>query len=574
GRVASPGVSSSPSSPSSKVSPVEACALSIALSDISSVVAWAWSALISCAASLSGEPSAPDWSFSPSWFSSWLSSSSVSALVSSPRSSADNRSCTRSPNLAWSSVTRLSLSSRAPILSSSTGRQRSTILRAAAGGGSPVSRSRTSIASASDSGASARSVISSNLPRWKWSSSMAVRFLATPAIRREPIASTRACSTASNTPRACGFPGISLRCTFGSWQASFSAIESAWPRTIAASRFVILRAGSGSRALPGANPGRSAAKVTSSSGALAIARRQDVTARLNGSVGASFDPVRNLMFDVDIASSPCRGDGYSAQRHVHRRFRQLDIEAALVELGDQRPFQFVAFVEEGEAERKADIAENIGVLGPGDHRARAHHRRQIAIGEGVAGEIGEPHHLVDDVAAFLAAIMMRLGKHDLDFLVMRQIVQRGDDRPAVHLALVDLLGPVIEAGRIAEADGVGGREQPKRRMWLDHLVLVEQRQPAGDLQHALDHEHHVGTAGIVFIEYQRYVVLQRPGQNAIAEFGDLLAVLDDDGILADQVDPADMAVEIDAHAGPVQPRRDLLDMRRLAGAVIARDHDT
>ena len=51
---------------------VEACALSIALSDISSVEACAWSALISCAASESGEPSAPDWSFSPSWFSSVL----------------------------------------------------------------------------------------------------------------------------------------------------------------------------------------------------------------------------------------------------------------------------------------------------------------------------------------------------------------------------------------------------------------------------------------------------------------------------------------------------------------------
>jgi hypothetical protein len=91
-----------------------------------------------------------------------------------------------------------------------------------------------------------------------------------------------------------------LRCTFGSWQASFSAIESAWPRTIAASRLVILRAGSGNRALPGASPGRSDAKVTSSSGFFAIARKQAVTARLNGSVGASFDPVRNLVFDVVI----------------------------------------------------------------------------------------------------------------------------------------------------------------------------------------------------------------------------------------------------------------------------------
>src|SRR5450631_3699163 len=127
---------------------------------------------------------------------------------------------------------------------------------------------------------------------------MAVRFLATPAIRRDPKASTRACSTASNTPRACGLPGISLRCTFGSWQASFSAIESAWPRTMAASRRVILRAGSGSRALPGDSPGRSAAKLTSSSGLFAIALRQADTARLNGSVGASLDPVRNLVLVV------------------------------------------------------------------------------------------------------------------------------------------------------------------------------------------------------------------------------------------------------------------------------------
>jgi hypothetical protein len=61
--------------------------------------------------------------------------------------------------------------------------------------------------------------------------------------------------------------------------------------------------GSGSRALPGARPGRSAANVTSSSGAFAIARRQEVTARLNGSVGASLDPVRNLELDVLIALS-------------------------------------------------------------------------------------------------------------------------------------------------------------------------------------------------------------------------------------------------------------------------------
>ena len=95
----------------------------------------------------------------------------------------------------------------------------------------------------------------------------------------------------------------------------------------------------------------------------------------------------------------------------------------------------------------------------------------------------------------------------------------------------------------------------------------------GRFQHALDDEHHVRTAGVIFVEAERDVVLQRPGQDAVAEFGDLLAVLEDDRVLADEIDAADVAVEIDAHAGPVEPRGDLLDMGRLAGAVIAGDHD-
>ncbi|KIU01670.1 hypothetical protein QU38_00435, partial [Staphylococcus aureus] len=40
----------------------------------------------------------------------------------------------------------------------------------------------------------------------------------------------------------------------------------------------------------------------------------------------------------------------------------------------------------------------------------------------------------------------------------------------------------------------------------------------------------------------------------------------------DQVDAADMRVEVDADARPVEARRHLLDMGRLAGAVIALDH--
>src|SRR6202000_414868 len=84
---------------------------------------------------------------------------------------------------------------------------------------------------------------------------------------------------------------------------------------MAASRRVILRAGSGSRALPGASPGRSAAKLTSSSGDFAIARRHAVTERLNGSGGASLDPVRNLEFEVVIAVQSV----IPASTGIHRR---------------------------------------------------------------------------------------------------------------------------------------------------------------------------------------------------------------------------------------------------------------
>src|SRR6478752_9633766 len=110
-------------------------------------------------------------------------------------------------------------------------------------------------------------------------------------------------------------------------------------------------------------------------------------------------------------------------------------------------------------------------------------------------------------------------------------------------------------------------------MRLDDLALVEQRQPARSFKHALDHEHHVRAPCIIFVEAERNVILQSPRQNALANLGYLLAVLDDDGILADQIDTADVTIEIDANAGPVQPRCYLLDMGRLAGPVVAGDHD-
>ena len=107
----------------------------------------------------------------------------------------------------------------------------------------------------------------------------------------------------------------------------------------------------------------------------------------------------------------------------------------------------------------------------------------------------------------------------------------------------------------------------------DHPALVKQGQPAGRLQHPLDDEHHVGPPGVVLVEAERNVVLQRPRQDAVPELGDLLTLLQHDRILADEVDTRDVAVEVDADARPVEPSRDLLDMRRLAGAVVAGHHD-
>ena len=233
---------------------------------------------------------------------------------------------------------------------------------------------------------------------------------------------------------------------------------------------------------------------------------------------------------------------------------QFGAEAALVVFRHDRPLHLVALVQEGQPEGEGEVAENAGVLGPGHHRARRHHGRDVAVDEAGAGQIGERDHGADLAPALVVVVARHLGEDDLDLGVVRQIVQRRDDVPAVHLALVDLLRAVIEAGGVAEPDRVRGREQPERRVRPDHPVLVEQGQLALDLEHALDHEHDVGPAGVVLVEAQRHRVLQRPGQDALAELGHLLVVAQHDRVLADQVDAADVAVEIDPDAGPVEPR--------------------
>ncbi len=137
-------------------------------------------------------------------------------------------------------------------------------------------------------------------------------------MRRAPIDSTRTCSTASNTVRAACASGSRRRWVAASWQASFSAMESAWPRTMAASRGLSLRAGSGRRALaPSPWPitlGLSGAKVTSSSGVRDMARMQAATARLKGSCGLSAG-APGLRLDSGLMGSRSGVGGGGSVRH-------------------------------------------------------------------------------------------------------------------------------------------------------------------------------------------------------------------------------------------------------------------
>ena len=109
-------------------------------------------------------------------------------------------------------------------------------------------------------------------------------------------------------------------------------------------------------------------------------------------------------------------------------------------------------------------------------------------------------------------------------------------------------------------------------MRSDNPVLVEQGQPSLYFQHPLNHEHHVRPTSVIFVEDQRDRALQRPWQHAFAEFGHLATILQDYGVLAHEVDTADVAVQIDPHQWPVQARGYLLDVGRLACPVVALDH--
>ena len=120
--------------------------------------------------------------------------------------------------------------------------------------------------------------------------------------------------------------------------------------------------------------------------------------------------------------------------------------------------------------------------------------------------------------------------------------------------------PWVKAGRITQTYRIGGGKKSKGGMRMDHFVLIQKCQLAFDFQDPLNDEHHVRAASVIFVKDKSAGMLESPRKQAFTVFGDLLSVFNDDRIFSDEIDPADVAIEIDPDAGPIEPCRHLLDV--------------
>ena len=256
-------------------------------------------------------------------------------------------------------------------------RWRAALLRRSARGGSRLPRTRASVSSA--------------------------RLLRTPAIVRAPSASKRAVSSASKTARASGSTGAADALEAVVVIAEPKRQRIAAPRASATS--LRLHRGAGRRDPRGLCPTMAQPRTRRRPrprGSRAIARAAPARARRNRSMGSA----------IGVAGLGGHALG------------QVLAEDALVIFRDQRPLGLVALVEEGQPEGEADVAEDQRVLRPGDHRARAHHGRDVAVDEALAGQVGDLDHLLDRRLAVRVVIFARLGEHDLRLDRGGQVVER------------------------------------------------------------------------------------------------------------------------------------------------------
>ena len=181
-------------------------------------------------------------------------------------------------------------------------------------------------------------------------------------------------------------------------------------------------------------------------------------------------------------------------------------------------------------------------------------------------------HVRYDFSPFITRVVFGFPENDFHLSFVFEVVERRDNAPTVHLPLVNLLGTVVQTGGIPQTDRVRRRKQPEIRVRCDNPVLIQQSQLAFHFEHPLNNEHYVRASGVVFVKHKRRRMLYRPGQHAFLELRDLLAVLQHDGVFANQIDTTDVTVQVYSDARPVEPGCNLLDMRGLTRAVIPLDH--
>src|SRR3546814_18579710 len=99
---------------------------------------------------------------------------------------------------------------------------------------------------------------------------------------------------------------------------------------------------------------------------------------------------------------------------------------------------------------------------------------------------------------------------------------------------------MVEAGRITQANRVRCCEHAEPAIWTDDAVLIEERHLPVCFQYALDNDHHIGTARIIFVKDQPHRLSTCQGKKAFFELRYLLYVFPNDGVLADQLAPAEM----------------------------------
>ena len=112
---------------------------------------------------------------------------------------------------------------------------------------------------------------------------------------------------------------------------------------------------------------------------------------------------------------------------------QVFTKTALVIFRHGGAFQLIALIQERHPERGRKITENLGILRPCDHRSGRHDGRNIAVHKARARKIRHGDHGTDCVTTFFRVISRHFGQYDCHFRVMGQVIQRGNQIPAIKL---------------------------------------------------------------------------------------------------------------------------------------------